>query len=442
MPRRARSLAPLLLLACNGPGAADSGAEASEGTTAAATTGEPEPYEPVQGNAFPWALESTDLLCDDGQDNDDNGYADCEDYACSRNPSVSVCGAAAVYEASAELCGNGRDDDGDGAADCGDPDCFKNPFHAVCDKPRSDACGARDGDGDGLVGCEDLDCALDLEACPPAAGSLRVLFDQTADETAGAGPNSDWVIDPWGRLPAPSNPTSAAQWHGALSSFGYALYERGHRLENLVAWDGRLSHGDASNPQDLSRYDVLVVYEPSRRLSRVEQDAIVNFVRGGGGLLAVSNHVSADRDGNGWSAPEVWNDLFDHNSVQVDPFGFRFDEVDVDVTQPISNVLAPAHPVVAGVARLGYYTGCTARLTGGNPGAVGLVVHDDDPARLVVGPAEVGSGRVVFVTDSAMGGDGTDAHGNRLLDHDAWNDPALDNRALLANAVQWLGAGK
>lgn len=436
----------VVVLACNPPsgesatdGEGESGG--SEGTTAV-TDGGGEAWVPVDGNAFPWAGESTDELCADGSDNDDNGYADCEDFSCSRNPSVFACGADSVYESTPDLCQNGQDDDGDQRVDCEDPDCFKNPFHAVCDKPRVDDDCVADGDGDGLVGCDDADCRVDVAACPPAAGSLRVLFDQTNDETAGLGPNSDWVVDAWGRLPAPSNPAQADDWAGALSGFGFDLYAAGHRIESLVAWDGRISFMDAGNPQDLARYDVLVLVEPSRRMRPEEKAAIVQFVLAGGGLLAVANHRSADRDGNGWSAPEVFNDMFDDNPVMADPFGFRFEEVDEELETATDNVLDAAHPVVSGpageVAEIGFYTGCTATLTGSNPQAVGLVALAQ-AAKLVVGAAEAGAGRVVFVTDSAIAGDGTDSHGNRLTDHDAWNDAGLDNRALFLNAITWLG---
>jgi hypothetical protein len=450
MPRAA--LLPLLVFACT-PTA--SGGDDDTGGSTGGATGEPdaptsasddtgpppEPYTPVDGNAFPWSAESTDEVCDDGVDNDDNDYADCEDFACSRNPSVFACGADSVYESTPELCANGGDDDGDRLNDCEDPDCFKNPFHATCEKPRSetDCAGGGDADGDGLAGCDDADCRVDVALCPPAAGSLRILFDQTLDETAAAGPNSDWVVDRWGRLPAPSNPASADDWHGALSGFGFALFAAGHRIESLVPWDGRLTHGDAGNPQDLANYDVLVLVEPSRRIKPEEQVAIVRFVLAGGGLLAVANHRSADRDGNGVSAPEAFNWMFEDNAVMPDPFGFRFEEVDEDAPPP-GNILAADHPVIDGpagrVEKIGFFTGCTARVTG--PGATGLIALAD-ASKLVVGASEAGDGRVVFVTDSALLGDGTDSHGNTLLDHDAWNDPAQDNAALALNAIAWLG---
>lgn len=37
------------------------------------------------------AAEDTRALCTDRIDNDCNGFTDCDDFACSRNPAVMVC---------------------------------------------------------------------------------------------------------------------------------------------------------------------------------------------------------------------------------------------------------------------------------------------------------------------------------------------------------------
>ena len=429
-------------------------ATATTGGATEATGGEtgdipPQGPPPAAGkNPFPWSLESRDAVCDDDLDNDDNSYFDCDDFACSRNPSVVVCGPLTIYESTPTACQNGMDDDGDGKADCDDPDCRKNPFLNVCLQPRvEDRCGEGvDGDGDGLINCDDNDClALDA-SCVPKAGSLRILFDLTLDETAANGPSSDWMIDPWGRLPTPSNPASRNEWSGSLSSFAFDLYKRGHRIEQLASWEGALSFGDPQNPQDLGLYDVLVVIEPSRQLSAAEKGAIINFVDAGGGLLLIANHISADRDGNGWSAAAVFNDLFDDNPIEADPFALRFDEIDIEQELTLERIEDAAHPVIAGPAgtvdRIGLYVATTAHLTGSNPGASGLIVLDaaaSSSVDVVVGAAPVGSGRLVFVTDSAIIGDGTDSHGTSLAEKDAYNDPALDHAALFVNAVTWLG---
>ena len=403
---------------------------------------------------FPWAAESTDPTCDNGLDDDGGGYTDCDDFSCSRNIAVSVCGHQARYEGAANRCGNDGDDDGDGLVDCDDPDCEKNPFHDACPAlvPEQDCAGDTDTDGDGLAGCDDTDCVL--ARAPACAGDerVRVLFDQTLDETAAAGPNSDWVVDVAGRFPWPSDPASADDWDGALSGFGYALWESGDYLvENLASWDGALTWEDDDNPQDLTHYDVLVLFEPSRQMTAAEKEAVLRFVSAGRGLLLVANHDDSDRDGNGFSAPRVFNDLFGDNPLGADPFGFAFDAVDLDNGAPMDRVVAPAHPVIDGpagqVARIGFYWGCTAHLTGTKPGAIALIQTTDaadDTTGIVAGAIPLdGGGRVVFVTDSAIGGDGSDSHGNRDPGKDTWNNGSQDNRAFFLNAIAWLaGAGE
>ena len=406
----------------------------------------PAPAPSPAPSALPWSVEADDAACANGEDDDQNGYTDCADFGCSRNPAVTVC-VGAVYEHAPTECANGQDDDGDGLTDCADPDCAKNPFHAVCPRAALE-CGCAegvDGDGDGLAGCADHDCLAKDASCPLPQGGVRVLFDQTLDETAAFGPNSDWVVDAGARVPSPSNPADGAAWAGALSSFAFDLHGRGFAVESLLPWEGRLTFGDTTNPQDLARYGVLVVVEPSRQMMAAEKEALVRFVQAGGGLLAVANHLGADRDGNGWSAPQVWNDLVDANPVGADPFGFRFDPVDVDESQPLDRLAAPTHPVLSGpagtVRRIGFYQGCSARLTGTNASATALVQLPDAPdasTRLAAGVAEVGAGRVVFLTDSAIAGDGTDSHGTTNASHDAWHSAVEDNRAFFVNAVEWL----
>ncbi|GGD35806.1 MULTISPECIES: hypothetical protein [Flavobacterium] len=52
-----------------------------------------------------------------------------------------------------EICNNGIDDDGDGFIDCDDFDCNESPFCAV------EICNnGIDDDGDGFIDCDDFDC--------------------------------------------------------------------------------------------------------------------------------------------------------------------------------------------------------------------------------------------------------------------------------------------
>jgi hypothetical protein len=74
-------------------------------------------------------------------------------------PGSSVAPATLEHEST---CNDRQDDDGDGLADCADADCFDSPFcHAGGSDERTNrACSDWvDNDGDGAVDCEDDDCA-------------------------------------------------------------------------------------------------------------------------------------------------------------------------------------------------------------------------------------------------------------------------------------------
>ncbi|MDC0707559.1 hypothetical protein POL68_03670 [Stigmatella sp. ncwal1] len=111
--------------------------------------------------------EADNVQCADGIDNDHNGFTDCQDYACSKNPHVTVCPDAAwsplMKEVSAEACSDGKDNDGDGKTDCLDPQCGVRAF---CQESRpsnseysEQAClNGVDDDGDGYTDCQDYGC--------------------------------------------------------------------------------------------------------------------------------------------------------------------------------------------------------------------------------------------------------------------------------------------
>ncbi len=90
--------------------------------------------------------------CDDGEDNDGNGVADCDDPAC-----------AAVEPCAEVACRDREDGDGDGLVDCDDPDCAGT---VAC---RETSCtDGEDNNRDGLTDCDDPACAGHL-GCPEPA---------------------------------------------------------------------------------------------------------------------------------------------------------------------------------------------------------------------------------------------------------------------------------
>ena len=78
-------------------------------------------------------------------DNDGDGYIDCDDYDCSRNSAVTVCGTSEQptdsAESTNEACSDGISNDGDDYIDCEDYDCSRNQEVTVCngnDGPNND----------------------------------------------------------------------------------------------------------------------------------------------------------------------------------------------------------------------------------------------------------------------------------------------------------------
>ncbi len=63
------------------------------------------------------ASGSTELVCDDGLDDDNDGDIDCADTDCTAAP---ACEAETV-------CDDGADNDADGDIDCADTDCADDP---------------------------------------------------------------------------------------------------------------------------------------------------------------------------------------------------------------------------------------------------------------------------------------------------------------------------
>jgi len=113
--------------------------------------------------------------CGDGIDNDDDGKIDCDDEDCAQN--TEECGGGAEW-----VCDDGEDNDNDGLIDCEDPDCAND-----CGVDYETHCGdAIDNDNDGLTDCEDPDCATDEEFC--GAG-----MEWTCDD--GEDNDNDGLID-------------------------------------------------------------------------------------------------------------------------------------------------------------------------------------------------------------------------------------------------------
>jgi hypothetical protein len=313
----------------------------------------------------------------------------------------------------------------------------------------------------------------------------KFLFDASHLENAGS---ADWQIDADGtesvpiytggsttetkaqRIPTPSytgitSSTAETYWKGGISSWAVSLVKLGELVETLPVGTS-LTYGNASNPQDLSNYDVFVVVEPNRLFTAAEKTALMNFVSNGGGLMMIADHTAAttagtdangynpsDRDGDGYDSPRVWNDLMTNNGINnSNPFGFNINYVDIS-EGPSTNVYtgtnANAQKVLNGAAgtasKLAFYNGSTATLfptnnssvqglfwrnsatNGGNSNAMALL-------------ATYGTGRVVWIGDSSPADDGTGDTADNLFNGWSGDSPSgfTSHPALHLNASLWL----
>ncbi|MCA9563418.1 MAG: hypothetical protein KC561_08010, partial [Myxococcales bacterium] len=98
-------------------------------------------------------------VCTGGQDEDLDGFVDCEDPDCHWESGCSRF---------REQCSNGLDDDGDWRVDCADPDCLG---FAGCGEAATEICDNEgDDDGDHLVDCDDVDCFYESPCYVSTAG--------------------------------------------------------------------------------------------------------------------------------------------------------------------------------------------------------------------------------------------------------------------------------
>jgi hypothetical protein len=125
--------------------------------------------------------------CNNGVDDDMNGFADCADISCN----LVSCGTGCQCVARAKFetdCNDGLDNDGDTTVDCADPGCAGagcGDGGCVCQgshKTETACDDTRDNDDDALVDCADGDCAGRL--CQ--AGTTRACTAMACQCNGGA----------------------------------------------------------------------------------------------------------------------------------------------------------------------------------------------------------------------------------------------------------------
>jgi len=289
------------------------------------------------------------------------------------------------------------------------------------------------------------------------AQQKTILFEAMHAQTAG---NADWTLDEDScgtaqRLPTPdqagiTSSTAETYWSGGFSAMGVDLVKKGFHVESLPA-GGRITYNDTTNAQDLKNYNVLVLPEPNTRYTAAEITAIRSFVQNGGGLFIIADHAGADRNSDGWDAPEIFNELMGSPSV----FGITFnatstdtafgwfdnhpdDNYTTDTTSPIIFTGTYGNPSAG--RGLGLFGSSSMTISGAAKAHIWKTgVAKGSTTGATFATSTYGTGRVAAVGDSSTGEDATNGCGHTT--YLGYNDPAWDNGLIFANAVSWLANG-
>ena len=291
-----------------------------------------------------------------------------------------------------------------------------------------------------------------LLICSTTFSQTKILFDDTKAEQAS---NADWVISNTTSpvmVPTPvqsgiSSSTPETYWDGALSAWGVDCVKQGYYVETLPP-GSTITYG-TTGTQDLSKYNVFVVCEPNGPFSAAEKNAIVNFVKNGGGLFMISDHNGSDRNGDGWDSPKAWNDLLTTNTVLSNPFGISFDLV--SISQTTTNVATVAndsvlHGKMGTVTQAKWSAGTTMTLNKTANATVQGYIYESGSSttgttNVMFATAKYGNGKVAAIGDSSPCDDGTGASSDNLY-NGYTGDVGQEHRYLLMNATIWLATHK
>nr|WP_236587783.1 endonuclease [Tumebacillus amylolyticus] len=283
----------------------------------------------------------------------------------------------------------------------------------------------------------------------------KILFDNTHGQTAGA---ADWVID------------------GGFSDFANGLAGAGYTVTEL-------RKTTPITLADLQPYDVFIIGEANNPYKVSEQQAMIQYVQGGGSIFFIADHYNADRNKNRWDASEVmngfrrgaWDDpakgmsTEERNSAPMQNvqssdwlatnFGvrFRYNALgDIDAT----NIVPPAQSfgITQGVGAVAMHAGATLAIIDPKKakGLVYLPQTNQSWANAVdqgvysgggvpEGPfsaiAKVGGGKAAFIGDSSPIEDATpkyvrEENGKAKTTYDGWKE--ANDATYFVNLVNWL----
>lgn len=284
---------------------------------------------------------------------------------------------------------------------------------------------------------------LSLSAGSSGEGEYRVLFDAGHGESAGR--HADWVIDDDIPLPMPKDPKAPDEWSGGISSWAYELHKSGRYV--VESTDRPLTFGNPQNPQDLYKFDVLVLCEPNKDFIPSERQAIVAFVKEGGGIFLIADHFSSDRNGDGIDSTGIFNQLERETGIHFQGKG----EPNAwlkggHYTSNFCPLIDKEDKVIFlgpfGTVERVYLNGFgTMRiLRDFNPtvkGHISLGGSIKAGQDIVFATAELGLGRIAALSDSSPADDGTTMTPGKRL-YNGWLAGGAQNNLLILNITEFL----
>lgn len=305
----------------------------------------------------------------------------------------------------------------------------------------------------------------------PCTAQVKILFDASKAQMAS---NADWVVDadvnnlglglngvmeegqsneanPQ-RFPTPSQAginanTDETYWNGGLSAWAIDLAKMGYEIETLP-YNGTVTYGDTTNPQDLSHYRVFISVEPNILFTATEKDALIRFVQNGGGLFMIGDHADSDRNFDGYDSPQIWNDLMDNNTVDIHPFGIMFDSAYFSQTSSrIASLPGDSclhNSTIGDVTQVKISGGTSMTLNPADNASVQGLIYKYQSAnsgntQVLLATARYGNGKVAAFGDSSPPDDGT-GDVNDVLYYSYTGEVSGSHRVMLLNTTLWLAA--
>ncbi|BBE32096.1 hypothetical protein OSSY52_22370 [Tepiditoga spiralis] len=206
----------------------------------------------------------------------------------------------------------------------------------------------------------------------------NVLFDAAHAQKAG---NADWVTD------------------GAFSDFGDKVKELGMNF---------YSEKLKITKELLEFFGILILPEPNAPYTKEEINAIINFVKNGGGIFIISDHGHSDRNGNGWDSVRIFNEF-------VDKFGFEFVGDNLEEA-PLAHILSDE--ITKGIKKIGLWNGSSIKVLKKD---VKVLIRTSENKPFMI-KTNFEKGSVIAIGDSSPFDDGTGDAGDMLHNGWKWGD--------------------